>query len=86
MARKRTRKRKLCPDGVVSECVYCVELRGDIWKVLDPSGATIEESKSQRKAMGIADNYIISCEASRSGYGQKQKRRDFNHRRGPFRW
>ena len=89
MARKRRKRRKLCPQGVAKDCMYCIELHGKVWHILDPKGTTIDESSSQREAMGIADGYVSQCFAARSGYGatswDKVAKRG-GRKEGPFRW
>jgi hypothetical protein len=79
-------KRKLCPVGVPSDCLYCVELKKKVWRVLDPKGATIDESKSQVEATDIAEGYIAQCEASKSGYGKRPVQKRISAGGGPFKW
>ena len=82
---KRRKSRKLCPMGVNDDCRYCVKSRGKVWLILDPQGATIDESSDKTEAMGIADGYVSQCIASRSGYGRGNVTK-FSHKEGKFKW
>lgn len=82
MAARKKRRKKLCPEGVMKDCKYCIERRGRVWLILDPRGMTIDEANTQTKAMGIADGYVSQCIAASSGYGGKME----YGKDGEFKW
>ena len=81
----KKRARKLCPEGVRKDCLYCIKRRGKVWAVLDPKGETVDESRDRHEAMNMAEEYIASCGAARSGYGRQRKMK-FNHSSGDIKW
>jgi len=73
VAAKKVHK-KLCPQGVHRDCLYCVKYVNGTWVVLDQKGQSVDEGKNKHDAMSNAESYISQCEASRSGYGGKGKK------------
>lgn len=74
-ARRHKRGKKLCPDGVRKECLYCIQSHGPVWLVLDPQGEVIDETSERDDGFSIAEGYIAQCRAAESGYTGTQKKK-----------
>lgn len=78
--------KRLCPEGVLKECRYCIEYRGNLWHVLDPQGEAIDDSPKEKGAIDLAEELIASCKNSQSGYGNSKDPVTFDAGKGPFTW
>lgn len=78
--------KKICPEGVRRDCLFCVKYINGEWTVLDQKGRNIDTGNSKNDAMSNAESYIAQCEASRSGYGGKKKPLRFKWGQGRVKW
>jgi hypothetical protein len=71
------KRKKYCPLGVSKDCLFCIRGAGKKWSIIDPRGESIDQADTKYEAISVAENYIASCGAARSGYGRKPKKVTF---------